>query len=329
MLAAAVVLTIVGARLSGAEPDAPAEQATVAVPAPGSKLTNDKGSCLVLHGLKEAVVEDLTIGPCAGNGIELIDSHNVTVRNVRIADTAQSGIYVLGSSSISISESRISNTISGIYAVDSTVIDVSCNTIENPRGPIPRGQFVQFDKVTGADNKIACNMGHNEPGRGQPEDAISIYKSTGTPQSPITVSSNLLVGGGPSESGGGIMLGDDGGSYLVAEDNVLVDPGQYGIGVASGDNISIRRNTIYGAKQAFTNVGIYTWNQYPHACHSITVEGNAVRWTSKSGDPNPYWNGENCGRIEGVRSNNFAAPLTSEIAARKPANCSCKSQGWR
>ena len=58
-------------------------------------------------------------------------------------------------------------------------------------------------------------------------------------------------------SGGGIMLGDDGGAYEVAERNVLVDPGQYGIGVASGNNMTVRDNRIYGRKQDFTNVGIY------------------------------------------------------------------------
>ncbi len=330
MLAAALLLAMLGARLLfNHGGDAGAQPAATAVPPPGSKLTNASGSCLALHGLKDAVIADLDIGPCGGNGIELIDSHNVTIRNVRIAGTQQSGIYALGSSSIQVTESYISDTISGIYAVSSTLIDVSCNTIENPRGPIPRGQFVQFDKVTGANNRISCNVGRNEPGRGQPEDAISLYQSNGTPQSPITVAGNLIVGGGPSESGGGIMLGDDGGSYLLAEDNILVDPGQYGIAVASGNNMTIRGNSILGRKQAFTNVGIYTWNQYPHACHSITVEGNEVKWTSKFSQPNPYWDGENCGRIEGIRHNNFAADLTPQIAERKPVNCACKSQGRR
>jgi parallel beta-helix repeat protein len=331
MLALTFALALLAARLAlGQAGDAPpAPPGATAVPPPGSKLTDAKASCLVLNGLKDAVIENLDIGPCAGNGIELIDSHNVTIRDVRIDGTGGSGIYVLGSSSIRISESRITDTISGIYAVSSTVVDVSCNTIENPRGPIPRGQFVQFDTVSGADNRISCNVGRNEPGRGQPEDAISLYKSDGTPQSPITVTSNLIVGGGPSESGGGIMLGDDGGSYLVAEDNVLIDPGQYGIGVASGNNIAIRGNIILGRKQAFTNVGIYTWNQYPHACHSITVEGNTVKWISKYGRPNPYWNGENCGRINGIIRNNFAGNLTPEIAKRKPAGCACKSEGFR
>jgi len=34
--------------------------------------------------------------------------------------------------------------------------------------------------------------------------------------------------------GGGIMLGDGGGSNIVAKNNILVDPGQYGMAVSGG-----------------------------------------------------------------------------------------------
>jgi hypothetical protein len=123
---------------------------------------------------------------------------------------------------------------------------------------VPRGQFVQFDKVVGGENRISCNVGRNQPGQGTPEDAISLYKSHGAQNLPISVLYNLIIGGGPSDSGGGIMLGDDGGSYQLAKGNILIDPGQYGIGVASGNNMTIADNLVYARKQPFTNVGIYT-----------------------------------------------------------------------
>ncbi len=293
-------------------------------------FTNPNGSCLVLKGLKNKVIENKVIGPCGKDGIEIWDSENVTIRNVTISDTAGSGIYIHGSTAIEVTESRISKTISGIYAVSSSGIKVGCNTIEDPRGPIPRGQFVQFDKVAGGDNRISCNIGRNRPGQGTPEDAISLYKSDGVPDQPISVLYNLIMGGGPSESGGGIMLGDDGGSYQLAKGNILIDPGQYGIGVASGNNMSIIDNVVYARKQPFTNVGIYTWNQYPHPCHTISVLGNKVKWQSKTGRPNPYWNGRNCHNVTGLQTNDFKADLSPEIADTKPpAACSCKTEGRR
>src|SRR4029078_11830812 len=122
-------------------------------------------------------------------------------------------------------------------------IQVRCNTITNVKGPVPRGQFVQFDKVSGNGNSVSCNVGRNEPGRSNPEDGISLYQSYGEAGSPIVVRDKLLVGGGPSRSGAGIMLGDYGGSYQIAERNILVDPGQYGIAVSSGSHMSIIDNS--------------------------------------------------------------------------------------
>ena len=296
---------------------------------PGTKVASAEGPCLTFNGLRDAIIENVVIGPCAGNGIELFDSHNVTLRSVAISGTEQSGIYIYGSSSIRIEESSISGGVSGVYAVNSSGVRVSCNSIENPLGPVPRGQLVQFDKATGEGNAISCNIGRNTSGQGEPEDAISLYQSQGTPQSPIVVSNNLVVGGGPSETGGGIMLGDGGGSYQVAEGNDLVDPGQYGIAVASGDHMTIRNNRVYARAQTFTNVGISVWNQYPHGCSDITVEGNFVKWQSKTGRPNPYWNGGNCGPVAGIASNNFRAPLDPATLIERSTACACRNNGRR
>ena len=125
------------------------------------------------------------------------------------------------------------------------------------------------------------------------------------------------------------MLGDDGGSYQVAEGNDLVDPGQYGVAVSSGDHMSIRNNRVYARPQKFTNVGISVWNQYPHECRDITVEGNTVKWQSKTGRPNPYWNGRNCGAVAGIASNNFAAALTPAMIATQSPHCACRTEGRR
>ena len=176
---------------------------------------------------------------------------------------------------------------------------------------------------------IGCNSGVNNPGKGQPEDTINLYQSNGVVGKPIYVQYNLIRGGGPSKSGGGILLGDDGSSYQVARGNVLVDPGQYGIAVASGEHNTIQDNTIFARQQSFTNVGIYVWNQYSPACGDVTISGNSVNWRNNNGVANPFWNAGNCGTINQV-NNNFAAAITEAIATRPPpAQCTCQSQGWR
>jgi hypothetical protein len=94
--------------------------------------------------------------------------------------------------------------------------------------------------------------------------------------------------------------------------------------------MAIRGNVVLSRQQAFTNVGIYVWNQYPHPCHSIAVEGNSVKWINKAGEPNSFWDGENCGTIAGVERNNFSADLSPAIANdQAPAECKCLTQGRR
>ncbi|GJE72141.1 hypothetical protein CHKEEEPN_3694 [Methylorubrum podarium] len=197
--------------------------------------------------------------------------------------------------------------------------------MRNVRGPIPAGQFVQFDKVSGAGNGISCNIGENDPGRGVPEDAISLFQSRGEPGEPILVSRNRLVGGGPSQSGGGIMLGDGGGAYLEARDNLLIDPGQYGIAVASGHHMTIAGNVVIARPQPFTNVGISVWNQYAEPCHTVTVSGNSVDWRARTGRANPWWDAKNCPGT--LWSLNRTLPLDPQREVAAQPACACRIAG--
>ncbi len=294
-------------------------------------VSNPDGPCLTIRGETNRVVENMTIGPCGGAGIEILDSTNVILRNVTIRDTRESGVHIGDSTSVQVSESHISNAASGVYAVGSSGIQVQCSTISNPQGPMPRGQFVQFDKMIGGENVVSCNSGLNEYGMGMPEDQINLYQSSGTASLPIMIVNNLLQGGGPSESGGGIMLGDSGGAYQIARGNVVVNPGQYGIAAASGTHISIEGNLVYSRQEPITNVGIYVWNQYATPCNAVAVANNQVNWLNKAGAHNPWWDGGNCGAIAGVPTNDFAAAIAEGVAktARPPAECSCQNNGWR
>lgn len=291
----------------------------------GKSIENSAGSCLVLKNEENVIVENVELGPCGEHGIVVTDSRNVIIRNVTIRDTGDAGVRILGSSSVAVVSSSLTNTRSGISAQSSQGLRIECNSFRDVRGPIPSGQFVQFNDVSGPANLIACNDCRNTPGRGNPEDAISLYKSHGTDSSPITITRNLIVGGGPSPSGGGIMLGDDGGSDLVATENTLIDPGQYGIGVASGERIRVVGNNIYARRQHFTNVGIYVWNQYDHKCNDIDVTDNRVYWRAADGSFNPWWDGENCGPVTGLSTNVFTSQEETIPSAELHPECDCSA----
>lgn len=152
-----------------------------------------------------------------------------------------------------------------------------------------------------------------------------MYKSSGIQIDPLLIAGNKINGGGPSDSGGGIMLGDDGGSYITAMYNVLVNPGQYGIGIASGNNIKILDNQVYAMQQPFTHVGIYVWNQYSSPCFSITVANNRVNYKNSGGISNPFWDGSNCGTIQ-KKNNTWSASLDPRII-NQPINY-CLGMGY-
>ncbi len=263
----------------------------------GVRIKNPNGNCITVQGSTSVIIENSEIGPCSGEGVYIVNSKNVTVRQT------------------SFNEVR-----TGVYAVNSQTINVSNNDFLNMNGPMPRGQFVQYNNVTGTGNRINSNYGVNIKGQSNPEDALNVYQSSGTAADPIQVNNNYIRGGGPSRSGGGIMLGDGGKSnYITASGNVLVDPGQYGIAIAGGQNIKVLNNKVYGAKQSFTNVGIYVWNQYSSTCSNHQVAGNHVRWFKSDGSASSFWDGKNCANLT-VSSTNVWQSTSVGANMAPPAN---------
>lgn len=284
----------------------------------GARITNPHGPCVEIRdGSNDIRVEEVEIGPCGGDGIIVRASANVVIRRVHIHNTAGNGVTIEGSTGVVVADSRVNKVSTGVYALDSRQIEVSRNRFRNVVGPMPRGQFVQFDKVTGPGNRILCNFGVNAPGESAPEDAINLYKSAGDREDPIEVAGNRIEGGGPSLSGGGILLGDGGGAHQIARDNVLVDAGQYGLGVAGGHHMELRDNTVFGRSQPFTNVGIYVWNQYGEPCYAVAVEHNRVNWRNREGEENPRWSEGNCGPIAGWNANDWNARIDPRIEAQR------------
>lgn len=246
--------------------------------------------------------------------ISISNSKNIMLKNIRAVHCYGVGVSILNSSNITIQTSYFEDLNGGVYAVNSTGIKVTGNRFKNVgrsgKMDNSRGQFVQFNNVTGAGNEIGANRGINIAGQSSPEDLISMFESSGTQASPINVHDNCVQGGGSSTSGGGIMTGDYGGNWQTVQNNTVVNPGQYGIAVASGTNIKLLNNKIFAAKGPVNNIGMYIWNQTSTACSNITVQGNQVDYTNSSGAKNPYWNAGNCGTVA-ESGNNFNASLSA------------------
>ena len=245
-----------------------------------------------VSGESDVLIENVHVSNPDGDCVTVTNASNVTIRNSTIGPCGDEAVYLSDVDGAVVEGNYITGTGNGVLVHRSDSVRVDGNAF------VDAGRnFVQFDKVNGAGSSISGNRGQNELGGSNAEDLISLYLSNGTASSPIRVVGNHLRSGGPSDSGSGIMLGDGGGSYQLVEGNVLVDPGQAGIGVASGTNMTVRGNRIYSSAVSWSNVGLYVWNQYDAACGSVEVSGNQVNWTNADGSSNGWWGGGGCGDV--------------------------------
>lgn len=271
-------------------------------PTPGvvKYLTLPKGAPQSHIGKSNIVIENLQFTNPSGNIIYLESCANVIIRNCYFGPSSGEAISIYKGASITIEKCLFVRNRTGVYAVQTTgnIKVINCQFV-NVKGPMPRGQYVQFNTITGPGNLIENNKGESWWTLTQPEsypaDLINIFNSQGTPDSWITIRGNILRGGGPMPSGGGIMAGDIGGRYTLVENNKLVNPGQYGYGIAGGDHISIINNQLYADRQSFNNIGYYAWAQAGAACGiNIIFDKNRSHYVNRDGILNNWWAAPNC-----------------------------------
>ncbi|MEM9414120.1 MAG: right-handed parallel beta-helix repeat-containing protein [Planctomycetota bacterium] len=248
--------------------------------------------------------EGVTLVDCDLTRVQAGGCRDLRIVNCHLHDSEDNAVYLDDCRDVLIQGNRIERVRTGVLAHRSRGVRVIGNYCENVLGPLPGGQLVQFDKVAGAGNAITDNYAVNFRNASNPEDVISIYQSHGTSVSPILIENNYIVGdpehgsAGKSDSGSGIMLGDNGGSWQVCRNNTLISPGQVGIGIACGENIVVEDNLILGASSDVANVGLYAWNQYEdQPAGQVTIRRNTVAWINANGDDNPDWDGGGFTRV--------------------------------
>lgn len=192
-----------------------------------------------------------------------------------------------------------------IYAYKSKDLVIEKNEAFDITAAKPRGQFFQANACKGPITIINNTM-TNTGKKVMVEDFINLYKTYGTKEDPCLVVNNSIYGNhGTSATGGGIMLGDNGGAWQEARNNLLVNAGQYGVAVAGGANMVIKGNRVYGSRSPISNVGIYVWAQKSAPLSEILVSDNKVDYTTKQGVKNPFWLGGDAKNVTTVRGNDF------------------------
>jgi hypothetical protein len=279
------------------------------------------GPCIIVEGVDNVTIRDAEIGPCGSDG-----------------DPDASGIAILFSGNVSIQRNVIHDVSTAVYVMGSShPIVMDRNYVYNVRGPLPRGQMIQMNGVSGGSSgsRITCNVSDAKPGvrhgvmHGDTaagiEDHINFFGSPGLEGDHTEVAYNRLRGGSKvSTSGSGIMMGEGGGGRLNVRHNTIVDVVNAGAGISGGADIRFDSNRIYQHRNAgiYVNVGLYVWGQDGASCDGgHTLTNNRIWTAASSGAMNPFWNDGNCEPVS-LSGNVFDdATLTPDIFNEVPAAC--------
>ncbi|MGK2860492.1 MAG: PKD domain-containing protein [Chitinophagaceae bacterium] len=269
---------------------------------------------LDLSGKSNVIVENKRFSNINGIAIKMYSgANNITIRNCFFDGATMELVELENATNITIENCLFARGWAGVYAVGSKNVKIiNCQfvnmKIKYVNGKFAgRGVFVQMNSCDGGE--VTNCRGENFDGESDPEDLVSCYGGS----SNIVIKGNMFRGGpngGPSTSGGGIIVGDTGGNNCLVENNTLLRPGQYGLAVAGGKFNKILNNKVWSDKTLVSNNPLYVAN-YSGAigCSDITVSGNRVNWIDKSGNRNNGWNSGDCANTNYDPANNATISL--------------------
>jgi hypothetical protein len=226
--------------------------------------------------------------------IYLNNCSNVTITGCRLANAAKYEVYMTGNcKNVTMTNCFVTGGVSGVHVENSSTIKINSNQFLNINGPFPGGNFVQFVNVSGGGCQINNNHCENVAGVAKhPQDGLSVYQSNGLQGDSIQVIGNLIRGGQVQNDSGGaaaIVLGDVGGSYQVARNNIIVNGGFVGAQVQGGTHIKMDHNTIYGAVTPYSNCGLCYGNYSGKTSSDVNISYNKVKYFKTNGQEMDEW----------------------------------------
>ena len=182
-------------------------------------------------------------------------------------NSTNDGIQLNNCTNVTIDSCFVTNVRAGVNAMQCQSIKVNHNQFLNMNGPFPSGNFVQLNNVSGSGIQVNYNRCEDIAGVAQhPQDGISIYQCDGLPGDSVQVIGNWIRGGqvqNDSGGGAGVVLGDVGGSYQVARDNIVVNGGFVGMQGLRGVPTSVNRQPA---------IAFYQWRQHEGAYLPLTLD---------------------------------------------------------
>jgi hypothetical protein len=299
----------------------------------GVKISTKSGNCVTIRNSRNITIRESEIGPCGtsagpNHGIQIQNSTNVKIYDSYIhpeyrakacCDTGD-GILMDDSSAIVIQGNVIAFAESNIEAHKNVRnLRITGNFLLNPQGAFPRGQQIQAwhsqDITVEANYALASRERMYHLPENQ-EDAFNFGFADR-----VMVRGNY-VRGGESKSGCA-MITDEAADNVSFLDNVVVDTGQCGIGVASGKNAVVENNKvrIRNPVPEGGNTAVYVWKQDDPPCGPTRFANNIATTVRVDGTHSGYWDGGGCGPVTLVKNvwNEAALKLLEPVQKKMPA----------
>jgi hypothetical protein len=261
--------------------------------------------------------------------ITLTGCSNVTITLCRFSNTGARSIVLNNCHNITIDWNYFTMVGFGIDAIGCTGnIKTNFNQGLNLWQPAKYNNnfahWVQYYKCSGPGQEINDNIFVSVDGIAlHPHDCISSDLTSGTLISPVQICRNKIFGGQiaggwplPGDTGVGITAPDEGGSYYLIKDNLVVNSGVNGIicvTTSPASNIVVDNNIILNydknSKKSYDGFTI------SGAKSNMTVSNNRVRWMRPDGTYLGYWFGGSSAfpGVTFINNNWNDATLTSSI----------------
>ncbi len=189
------------------------------------RISHNTGNQAVGHGIAATTADRLTIEDC-----EIINAGAPAKRAA--SSSSQININLDGASNVIIRRVTASRGSSGVYLHRCNGVSISDLEGYDFRGPMPRGQLVQFNQCFGP-LSLDRFFYDGVQGQGFEEDILNCYASPG-----VKISNGVIAFAGDGTHGVGIMI--ENGSHDCAINNVEIS--KYWNGAFSSWNSN---NTIY------------------------------------------------------------------------------------
>ena len=295
----------------------------------GLNISTRSGDCVRIEHSTDITIERSQIGPCGGNGVSVSGGRFVRIYDSYIHPETHSkgccdhndGVLLENVSDVLVNGNVIAYGESNIEAPQGVShLSIGGNFLLNPRGPFPRGQNVQTwnaRRIVVRDNYTLSSPNTRRylyPDDQEDSINFGLGKSFKAEDNYVT--------GGESPSGCGIIA-DDGADGVEMLENVLVDTGACGIGIASGTDQMVKHNRVINRNpvKGGGNTAIYVWNQYQSVpCGPVRLVYNVATELRKDGSQSGFWDGGGCTPVAKQRNiwNEPAYKLLTPVREKLP-----------